>query len=371
MSDYKKLRVIISGGGTGGHIFPAISIANALRELNPETEFLFIGAEGRMEMEKVPASGYKIIGLPVVGLKRKLSLDIFVFIYKTLKSVKLAKSIIKEFKPDIAIGVGGYASGPALKAASTLKIPCLIQEQNSYPGITNKMLAKKAQTICVAYDNMETFFPAHKIVKTGNPIRQDIINLSCKNEEAYTYFKLDSKKQTVLVVGGSLGARTINEAINKHLQDFIDNDIQLIWQTGKNYISTAQESVNKQNSNLIYVSDFIYKMDLAFSAADIIISRAGASTISELCLVAKPTILVPSPNVAEDHQTKNAKALSNIQAAIFVSDADAANSLVSTALNLINDNETKNTLTNNIKRLALPDAANRIAKEVYKLVVRG
>ena len=362
-----KFKVIISGGGTGGHIFPAVSIANALKELYPEVEILFIGAEGRMEMEKVPAAGYEIIGLPVVGMQRKLSAKSFTFILKLMKSLKKAKKIIKDFNPQVVVGVGGYASGPALRAATNLKIPCLIQEQNSYPGVTNKILAKKVEKICVAYDNMDKFFPASKIIKTGNPVRQDIKDLEKKRNEAFDYFKLSKSKPTILIIGGSLGARTINQSISKHLKTINNNNIQIIWQTGKNYIQTAKQEVDELNSPNIFVSDFIYKMDFAYSAADIIISRAGASTISELCIVGKPAIFVPSPNVAEDHQTKNAAALTDKGAALLIKDDESIEKLVTEAIKLINDKEKQESLSKNIKKLALYNSAEIIAKEVFYL----
>ncbi|MDD2385324.1 MAG: undecaprenyldiphospho-muramoylpentapeptide beta-N-acetylglucosaminyltransferase [Bacteroidales bacterium] len=363
----KKFKVIVSGGGTGGHIFPAVAIANALQKKFPEVEILFIGAEGRMEMEKVPAAGYKIIGLPVIGMKRKLSPQNITFIIKLLKSLRKVKKIIKEFEPLVVVGVGGYASGPAMRSASNMKIPCLIQEQNSYPGITNKLMAKRAAKICVAYDNMDNFFPAEKIIKTGNPVRQDITNLDAKRNEAFKHFNLNPQKQTILVVGGSLGARTINHSIAAGLEEYIKNDIQVIWQTGKTYIATAKEQVEQINSKNIYVSDFIYKMDFAFSAADIIISRAGASTISELCIVGKPAIFVPSPNVAEDHQTKNALALSSKDAAILVKDSESVEKLNNIAIELIKNQEQRKTFSENIKKLALLNSAELIADEVYKL----
>ncbi|MDR2010137.1 MAG: undecaprenyldiphospho-muramoylpentapeptide beta-N-acetylglucosaminyltransferase [Bacteroidales bacterium] len=363
----KKFKVIISGGGTGGHIFPAVSIANALKKLYPDVEILFIGAEGRMEMEKVPAAGYKIVGLPVIGMKRKLSKESFTFIFKLMKSLRKAKRIIKEFNPDVVVGVGGYASGPALRAACNLNIPCLIQEQNSFPGITNKLLAKKSAKICVAYDNMEKFFPAEKILKTGNPVRQDITELEEKRREAFEYFKLSENKPTILVVGGSLGARTINQSISKNLNLIIDNDIQLIWQTGKTYIETAKQDIKKTDTKNIFVSDFIYKMDYAYSAADIIISRAGASTISELAIVGKPAIFVPSPNVSEDHQTKNAMALTSQDAALMVVDSEAIEKLIPAAIELINNKEKQQILSENAKKFALHNSAEIIAKEVYML----
>ena len=363
----KKFKVIISGCGTGGQIFPAVAIANALKNKFPEVEILFIGAEGRMEMEKVPAAGYDIIGLPVMGLTRKISPQIFTFFIKLLKSLKKAKRIIKDFKPLVVVGVGGYASGPAMRSASSLKIPCLIQEQNSYPGITNKLMAKRAAKICVAYDSMEKFFPAEKIIKTGNPVRQDITVLEGKRDDAFAFFGLDSKKPTVLIVGGSLGARTINESIASGLKMFIDNDIQIIWQTGKHYIEIAKSKVAQFDSKNIFVSDFIYKMDYAYCAADIIISRAGASTISELCIVGKPAIFVPSPNVAEDHQTKNAQALSTKDAALMIKDSEAVEKLVNSAISLINDSSKRDVLSKNILKLALLNSADIIAAEVHKL----
>lgn len=363
----ENFKVIISGGGTGGHIFPAVSIANALIKKYPEVEILFIGAEGRMEMEKVPAAGYKIIGLPIMGLTRKISLQIITFIFKLFKSLRKAKKIIKEFSPLVVVGVGGYASGPAMRSASNLKIPCLIQEQNSYPGITNKLMAKRAAKICVAYDNMEQFFPKEKIIKTGNPVRQDITILDGKRNEAFDFFGLKPEKPTILIVGGSLGARTINESIASGLQKFIENDIQIIWQTGKHYYETAKAVAAEFDSKNFYISDFIYKMDYAYSASDIIISRAGASTISELCIVGKPAILIPSPNVAEDHQTKNAMALSTKDAAILIKDSQSIDKLVETAIQLVKDTEKQEILSKNIIKLALLNSADIIAEEVYKL----
>ena len=363
----KKFKVIISGGGTGGHIFPAVSIANALSEKYPDIEILFIGAEGKMEMEKVPAAGYKIIGLPVIGMRRKISFQNITFIIKLFKSLRKAKKVIREYKPMVAIGVGGFASGPALRMASKQNIPCLLQEQNSYPGITNKLLAKKASKICVAYDNMDKFFPSEKIIKTGNPVRQDITDLENKRNEAFNYFKLDPSKPTILIVGGSLGARTINHSIAAGLKNYVEKDIQVIWQTGKTYIETAKNQVEEIKSENIYVSDFIYKMDFAYSAADLIISRAGASTISELCIVGKPAIFIPSPNVAEDHQTKNALALTEQDAALLIKDADAVENLTDIAINLINNKEKTESLSNNIKKLKLLNSADIIAEEIYKL----
>jgi len=363
-----KFKVLISGGGTGGHIFPAVSIANALREKYPDVEILFVGAEGRMEMEKVPAAGYNIIGLPIMGMPRKISPKWFNFISSLIKSNRKAKKIITDFRPDVAVGVGGYASYPALNAASKNGIPCLLQEQNSYPGVVNKKLAKKVKKICVAYDNMERFFPAEKIMKTGNPVRQDIKNIESKRNEAFEFFGLEHGKPVVLVVGGSLGARTINESIAAGLKKFSDAGIQLIWQTGKGYIETARGIVGSEPKKGLYVNDFIYKMDLAFAAADIIVSRAGASTISELCIVGKPVVFVPSPNVAEDHQTKNAMALVDKGAAIMVRDANARETLVDNTIKLVSNEEEQKQLAQNIKKLELLDSANIIAEEVYKLV---
>ncbi len=363
----KPLRVIISGGGTGGHIFPAISIANEIKKLVPDAEFLFVGANGRMEMEKVPAAGYKIIGLNIAGLQRKLTLSNLTFPFKVIASLLKAKKIIKEFNPDVAVGTGGYASGPTLRAASGKGIPSLIQEQNSFPGITNKILAKKVQKICVAYEGMEKFFPKEKIVMTGNPIRQDIADIKNKKETALKFFNLDPHKKTLLIIGGSLGARTINESIAAGLKKFADEEIQILWQTGKNYFPTAKETAAAFVSKHIYAFDFITKMDLAYAAADCVVSRAGASSVSELCVVGMPCILVPSPNVAEDHQTKNAMALVNKNAAILIKDSDAAAKLVEAAITLLKDSSKQSELKKNISSLAFYDSANKIAKEVLKL----
>ncbi len=319
----KKIKVIISGGGTGGHIYPAIAIANAVKAKRPDAEILFIGAEGKMEMEKVPQAGYKIIGLPIAGLQRRLTLKNLKVPFLLLKSLNKAKKIIKDFRPDVAVGVGGYASGPTLKTAEKLNIPTVLQEQNSYPGITNKLLAKKANIICVAYDNMERFFPKDKILLTGNPVRQDILNLSHKRNEALAYFNLKNELQTVLVIGGSLGARTINQVIEKMLPYFKENNIQLIWQTGKYYAEKAKQAVNEINAETIITMPFISRMDYAYAAANIVISRAGALSVSEIAVAKKPAIFIPSPNVAEDHQTKNAMALVNHHAAIMVKDDEA------------------------------------------------
>lgn len=364
----KQLKIIISGGGTGGHIYPAVSIANALQQKVETIEILFVGAEGRMEMEKVPAAGYKIVGLPVVGLQRRLTWKNLLLPFKLHKSLKLAGKILKDFKPAVVVGVGGYASGPVLRKASKLGIPTLIQEQNSYAGITNKLLAKKASKICVAYDNMEKFFPKEKIILTGNPVRQDLNNIHSLKGEALNFFGLDTTKKTILVLGGSLGARTLNESITQGFDKIEESGYQLLWQTGKNYGDTAKQLVVDKTSKNIKAHDFIYRMDYAYAAADIVISRAGAGTISELCIIEKPCILVPSPNVSEDHQTKNAQALVNKDAAVMVTDNDARTNLLNTAFSLIENEGQKTQLSTNISKLAMPNAANIIADEVLKLV---
>ncbi|MDR0232271.1 MAG: undecaprenyldiphospho-muramoylpentapeptide beta-N-acetylglucosaminyltransferase [Dysgonamonadaceae bacterium] len=361
-------RVIISGGGTGGHIFPAISIANAIKARYPEVEILFVGAENRMEMERVPAAGYKIIGLPVAGLDRKNLLKNIGVLIKLQKSLSLARKVIRDFKPEIAIGVGGYASGPTLKAASRMHIPTLLQEQNSYAGVTNKLLAKKAAKICVAYDEMEQFFPKEKIVLTGNPVRQDLQCSEEKRKEAYEYFKLDPNKKTILVIGGSLGARTINQSMIKGLEKISQSDVQFIWQSGKYYFENSKKEMQNYPESPVFLSDFISRMDLAYSAADLIISRAGAGSISEFCMLGKPVILVPSPNVAEDHQTKNALSLANKNAAIMIADKDAENQLIDKALQLIHNEQELQNLRTNILKLALPDAANSIVDEIEKIL---
>ena len=360
-------RIIISGGGTGGHIFPAIAIANALKKLDPATEILFVGASGRMEMEKVPAAGYKIIGLDIQGIQRKSIWKNVMFPIKLLRSVRKAVQIIKDFKPHAAVGVGGYASGPLLYAASLKGIPTLIQEQNSYAGITNKWLGAKAKKICVAFDGMEKFFPQDRIIKTGNPIRKESVNIDGKHMQALELYKLSSFKKTILVTGGSLGARTLNNSILAGIDKLIDADVQVIWQTGKFYYKTIREQLGSNQHPNICVVEFLSRMDLAYAAADIIISRAGAGTIAELCVVKKPVILVPSPNVAEDHQTKNALALVETNAAVFVADRDAEAKLVDKALELLNDKELQKRLSNNIGMLARPNADEIIAKEVIQI----
>lgn len=370
MNLQKHKRVIISGGGTGGHIFPAISIANALRKIDPEMQILFVGAEGRMEMEKVPAAGYDIVGLPVAGFNRKLLHKNITVIFKLFKSLRLASRILKDFKPDVVVGVGGYASGPVLKQAAKMNIPVLIQEQNSYAGVTNKLLAKKAKVICVAYDGMEKYFPAEKIIKTGNPVRQNFDNISSLRNEALEYFGLNEGMPVILVLGGSLGAGSINTGLSENIGEINSSGCQLIWQTGKHYFEDVNALISLSSAPRIKVHAFINRMDLAFAAADVIISRAGAGTISELCLAGKPVILVPSPNVAEDHQTRNAMALSEKNAAIILPDKDVNEKLVKEALALAKDDNRKRALSVNILKLAEHDADKRIAGEVMKLFVK-
>ena len=366
------MRIIISGGGTGGHIFPAISIANALKKRIPDVEILFVGAEGRMEMQRVPAAGYEIKGLPICGFDRKNLLKNVNVLIKIWKSQRLAKKIIKDFKPMVAVGVGGYASGPTLNQCAAMGIPCLIQEQNSYAGVTNKLLAKKAEKICVAYEGMEKFFPAEKIILTGNPVRQAILESKLSQKEAIEQFGLDPSKKTILFVGGSLGARTINESILQHLELLEESDIQVIWQTGKYYSTQIAEELKKYNKELpmLKVTDFISDMGAAYKAADLVISRSGASSISEFCLIGKPVILVPSPNVAEDHQTKNTMALVNKDAALYVKDADAPDSLLQLAINTVKDSARLKTLSENILKLGLKDSADIIANEIIKLATK-
>lgn len=362
-----KLRVIISGGGTGGHIFPALAIANAIRKLNPETEFLFVGAQGKMEMEKVPAAGYKIEGLWISGIKRELTIDNLSFPFKVLSSVSKALRIIREFKPDVAVGVGGYASGPLLYAASLKNIPCLIQEQNSYPGITNKILAKRVQKICVAYDGMEKYFPKEKILLTGNPVRENVLKIEGKRQEAFSFFRLNPEKKTILVVGGSQGARSINRSILAGLNEIRQADVQVVWQTGKLFYDEAQNAVSSAGMENVRVFDFISQMDFAYAAADLIVSRAGASTVSEILLVGKPSVMVPLPTAAEDHQTKNIEAMVRKNAALMVRDADASAQLVATALATLRDEQLLKSLASNAAAQALPNSAEKIAGEVIAL----
>lgn len=365
----EKLRIIISGGGTGGHIFPAISIANALREINPETEILFVGAEGRMEMQRVPAAGYQIIGLPVRGLLRPLwKLGNISVLMDFLRSKRMVKQTLRDFQPHVAVGVGGYASSATLNAAYELGIPCLIQEQNSYAGLTNKTLAKKASKICVAYEGMERFFPKDRILLTGNPVRQNLLNESLTRQECATAFGLHPTKPTILLLGGSLGARTLNESVMRNLSRIAASPAQFIWQTGSYYKKEIEQllDVKGKPGNLV-VTDFISRMDQAYCLADLVISRAGAGSISELCLLGKPSILVPSPNVAEDHQTHNAMALVNKDAAILVRDEDAAETIIPLALDTVADTERLQQLGQNAAALALRDSAHIIAQEVIKL----
>ncbi len=361
----KQYKVIISGGGTGGHIYPAIAIANEFKSRYPSAEFLFVGASDRMEMEKVPKAGYKIEGLWIAGLQRKLTLKNLMFPFKLISSLWRARSIVKKFKPDVAIGTGGFASGPLLQMAVRKKVPSLIQEQNSFPGITNKLLSKKVQVICVAYDGLERFFPKEKIIKTGNPIRQDLITIEGKRNEGLSFFRLDKNIKTILVLGGSLGARAINRFIESRLDFFAQNKVQLIWQCGKLY--TEEYSKYSENEG-VQVHTFLDRMDLAYGVADIIISRSGASSVSELCVVGKPVIFIPSPNVAEDHQTKNAQSISNENAAILIKESELEARFEMTFKNVLSSEEKQKELGLNIKKLALVNATSDIVDEVEKLL---
>lgn len=370
--DNQQINVLVSGGGTGGHIFPALSIANEVRRRYPDARILFVGAEGRMEMEKVPAAGYNIIGLPVSGFDRKHLLRNFKVMARLLKSMRLAKNILKDFKPAIAIGVGGYASGPMLKEAQKQGIPTLLQEQNSYAGVTNKLLAAKADCICVAYEGMERFFPQDKIVLTGNPVRRNLLECGASPEQARQAMGMDPNKKTILIIGGSLGARTINNAIIDGLAKIGEAyDVQVIWQTGKIYDQQCREALDASGVRNVAQMAFISNMDMAYRAADLVVSRAGASSISELQLLGKAAILVPSPNVAEDHQTKNALALSTRDAAILVPDADASAQLVDTMLATVADGEKIVTLSGNVLQMALRDAAEHIVDEVEKIIEKN
>ena len=359
-----KLKFILSGGGTGGHIYPAIAIANELKKRFPEAEFLFVGAKDKMEMQKVPQAGYAIKGLWIAGLQRKLTLQNALFPIKLLSSLWESRKILKSFKPDVVIGTGGFASGPLLNVANSLNIPTLIQEQNSYPGITNKLLSKKAAKICVAYENLERFFPKEKMILTGNPVRQDLIDVSSKREEAIAFFKLDPKKKTLLVLGGSLGARRINQLIEKELQGLLSQKIQIIWQCGKLYL----DDYSKYNSAQVQVVAFIERMDLVYAAADVVISRAGASSVSELCIVGKPVIFIPSPNVAEDHQTKNAQAIVDKKGAIMIKESALEDEFSIVLEALLKDEGKQQLLGDNIKKLALPQATIQIVDEIEKLL---
>ena len=357
-------RFIVSGGGTGGHIFPAISIAEGLRDRFPGCEILFVGAEGKMEMHKVPAAGFKIVGLPVAGFNRKKLWKNISFIPKLIKSLILAKAIIDDFKPDIAIGVGGYASGPLLRVASRRGIPCILQEQNSYPGATNRILRKKVRKICVAYDHMERFFPKEKIVFTGNPIRKDLVTLERKSDEAYNYFNLDRNKPVILILGGSQGSKTINQCMINNLGRLRNLNASIIWQSGKYYYKNIEFLFNANPPEHIRLMEFIPRMDYAYALADLVISRAGAGTISELCMVGTPTILVPSPNVSDDHQTKNAMALVKKDAAVLVKDKDALKKLIPTTFELLKDNNRRALLAENIQKMATPHATDDIVKVI-------
>ena len=365
----EQLKVIISGGGTGGHIFPALAIAGEIKRRYPNADILFVGADNRMEMEKVPAAGYRIIGLPVSGFDRKNLFNNIKVLLRLFKSLRMAKNILKEFQPQIAIGVGGYASGPMLKAAQKKGIPTLIQEQNSYAGVTNKMLANNAHAICVAYDGMERFFPAQKIVLTGNPVRSNLLQCTLSQEDAKAHYGLDPKKRTVLIIGGSLGARTINNSISAGLERIAnEQNLQFIWQTGKFYDEACKKALEQSPANNVKQMAFVNDMDIAYRAADLVVSRAGASSISELQLLGKPCILVPSPNVAEDHQTKNALALVNQDAAIMVTDAQSQEQLVSTILSTINDCDKLNSLASNVSKMALNNAAEHIVDKVFEII---
>ena len=361
------LKVIISGGGTGGHIFPAIAIANAIKKSRPEAEFLFVGAKGKMEMTKVPEAGFEIVGLPIMGLQRRLTIKNLKFPFMLLKSASMAKSIVRKFKPDIAIGVGGYASGPLLRAAKKANVPTILQEQNSYAGLTNKILGKKADKICVAYDGMEQFFPKEKIVLTGNPVRSEVIKLEGKKDRAIEFFDLQKDKKTLLVVGGSLGAWSINEAVEKSIESWKSENIQVVWQTGKLFYNRAVKAA-EEHKDWLKVTEFIKRMDLGYAVADLVVSRAGALAVSELCLVKKPSIFVPLPSAAEDHQTKNAMVLTTLNAAHLIKDVEVRKELGSQVIKLINDHTELDRLSENISPLGYNDAADLIANEALKLV---
>lgn len=371
MENRKKYRVIIGGGGTGGHIFPAISIASAIGDvLGDAVEFLFVGARGKIEMEKVPEAGYKIVGLPVAGFRRKISISNISFFGKLVRSMLISRNLIRTFEPHVAIGVGGYASGPIVRAAARKKVPVVLQEQNSYAGVTNRLLAKSAEKICVAYKGMERYFPEEKIIFTGNPIRQDLLLPDGEREASFRHFGLDPAKKVILLIGGSGGARTLNESVIRHIGEIADSGAQLLWQSGKYYHDAALMSLQQSGAKNIILMPFIREMNRAFQAADVVISRAGAGTISELCIIGKPVILVPSPNVAEDHQTRNARSLSDEDAGILVPDKDAGTELIATALRLLEDKKKQATLSENIKKLAIPDASQRIAGEVINILKR-
>jgi UDP-N-acetylglucosamine--N-acetylmuramyl-(pentapeptide) pyrophosphoryl-undecaprenol N-acetylglucosamine transferase len=360
-----KLKFILSGGGTGGHIYPAVAIANELKARFPEAEFLFVGAKDKMEMQKVPQAGYQINGLWIAGLQRKLTLQNVMFPLKLVSSLWTSRQILKRFKPDVVVGTGGFASGPLLQMANSLNIPTVIQEQNSYPGITNKLLGKKANAICVAYENLERFFPVAKIIFTGNPVRQDLLDVETKVNEGIAYFKLDANKKTLLILGGSLGARRVNQLIAKELNFLLAGGVQVFWQCGKLYYEDYKHFNDKEN---VQVVAFIDRMDLIYAAADFVISRAGASSVSELCLVGKPTIFIPSPNVAEDHQTKNAKAIVDKNGALLLKESELNEQFENTFSDLISNEDLQITLSQNIKKLARPNATKDIVEEIIKLI---
>ena len=363
-----KLKVIISGGGTGGHVFPAIAIANALKKLNPDVEILFVGAKDKMEMQKVPEAGYKIEGLWISGFQRRFTVKNIMFPFKLIDSLRKSKKIIKQFQPDVVVGVGGYSSGPVVYTASKMGIPTLVQEQNSFPGITNRILANKVDKICVAYDGMERFFPKLSLIKTGNPVRRSLLNINIDKASAYNHFDLDPSKKTLLIIGGSLGARTINESIKEGLKPLMGLGIQVLWQTGKNFVNEAESATRKIDLKNIVVREFIKEMGLAYAVADVVVSRAGALSVSELCLAKKPVIFVPSPNVAEDHQTKNAMSLVNNNAAILVRDKEAGIMLVNKVKELLKNQSLQDQLTNNITKLGISNAAEVIAQEILNMV---
>ncbi len=361
-------RVVISGGGTGGHIFPAVAIADEIKKRNPSVEILFVGANGKMEMEKVPAVGYKIVGLDIVGFQRKFTFSNFSLPFKIVKSLMNARSILKEFKPQVVIGVGGFASGPTLQAATYLNIPTLVQEQNSFPGKTNKILSKKVTKICTAYEGLDKFFPKDKIIETGNPVRFEMVQIDGKRDEAFQFYNLDSSKKTILIIGGSLGARTLNESVIPFISELQNQNIQLLWQCGSYYYDSLKEQIDKIDMHGINMLKFINRMDLAYALADVVISRAGAISVSELCLIQKPTILVPSPNVAEDHQTKNAMALVSKNAALLVKDSESKSKLIPTVIDLLDNENQQEELKVAISKLGKPNATSTIVDEIEKIV---
>ena len=370
MNQYRNRKIIISGGGTGGHVFPAIAIADVLKEKVPESEILFVGADGRLEMEKVPEAGYRIIGLPVEGFRRKLTFRNIIVVFKLLKSMLISGRIIREFGPDVVVGIGGYASGPVLRSAARKGLPTLIQEQNSFAGLTNRLLAKRAKKICVAFEGMEKYFPGEKIILTGNPVRKKIQNIGERNlrKEGYTHFRLEEGINTILILGGSLGARTINQGIIRHVDRIRESDIQVLWQCGEYYHKEAKKVIHTSGLKNMVLRDFISRMDLAYAVADIIICRAGGITISELCHAGKPSILVPSPNVAEDHQTRNAMALVKKEAAVHLVDSEAIEKMIPLAMDILKDKDRKEKMSVNILKLAIKDSAEKIVEEMMGLM---